>query len=109
MNKPVDIYEQVRELVKDPQHGSKDYGALGHIPQQYRHMIHRLCDYAESMDKMIMKVYKTNMQLANELFTGKFPDKYAVITVEELEQYVLDARELKRIKRELLKLTGVRI
>lgn len=49
-----EIYEEVREWVKDPQHGSKNYGKLGALPQYVRDKIHRLCDFAESADKMVM-------------------------------------------------------
>lgn len=109
MNKPVEIYEQVRELVKDPQHGSKSYGALGLMPQPYRKMIHELCDYAESMDKMIMTAFNKDVVLATELFHGEFYEKYAVIEKDDLIDYVAKARELKRIKRQLASLLGVRI
>lgn len=68
MQKPVELYNRVRELVKDPQHGSADYGRLGALPIPYRALIHDLCDYAESMDKMITRAYAKNPTLAHELF-----------------------------------------
>lgn len=49
-----EIYEEVRKWVKDPQHGSRDYGKLGALPQYIRNKIHELCNFAESADKMVM-------------------------------------------------------
>ena len=68
MNNTVEIYNRVRELVKDPQHGSGDYGRLGALPIHYRAMIHELCDYAEIMDNMITRAYDKNHALAHKLF-----------------------------------------
>lgn len=53
-----ELYEQVREWVKDPQHGSKDYGQLGALPKHIRDTIHKLCDFAESADKVAMEKIK---------------------------------------------------
>ena len=107
MQTPVEIYNRVRELVKDPQHGSADYGRLGALPIPYRAMIHDLCDYAESMDKMIMTAFNKDVILATELFHGDFYEKYAVVEKEDLEKYVKQERELKRI-RQLVALLGVK-
>ncbi len=107
MNKPVEIYDRVRELVKDPQHGSGDYGRLGALPIQYRAMIHDLCDYAESMDKMIMAAFNKDVLLATELFNSDFYEKYAVVVKEDFERYIEQERELKRI-RQLVALLGVK-
>ena len=51
-----ELYEQVREWVKDPQHGSEDYGQLGTLPKHIRDTIHKLCDFAESADKVIINL-----------------------------------------------------
>ena len=53
-----ELYEQVREWVKDPQHGSKDYGQLGALPKHIRDTIHKICDFAESADKVAMEKNK---------------------------------------------------
>ena len=70
MHKPVEMYDRVRELVKDPQHGSEEYGVLGALPIPYRDLIHRLCDYAETMDKMIMTAFNKDATLAYKLFSA---------------------------------------
>ena len=109
MNKPVEIYDRVRELVKDPQHGSGDYGRLGALPIHYRAMIHDLCDYAESMDKVITTAFNKDTTLGRALFHGDFYEKYAVIEKDDLVKYIAQARELRRIKRQLVALLGVNI
>ena len=105
MNETVEIYNRVRELVKDPQHGSGDYGRLGALPIQYRAMIHELCDYAESMDKMIMTAYNKDLYEARKMFSPTNKElKIMAITIGYYKRLVHSADELDALKQHLIDL-----
>ena len=53
-----ELYEEVREWVKGKSDGTEEYGVLGALPQYMREKIKRLCDFAESADKVAMEKTK---------------------------------------------------
>lgn len=53
-----ELYEEVREWVKGKSDGTEEYGVLGALPQYMREKIKRLCDFAESADKVAMEKIK---------------------------------------------------
>lgn len=53
-----ELYEEVREWVKGKSDGTEEYGVLGVLPLCMREKIKRLCDFAESADKVAMEKIK---------------------------------------------------
>lgn len=87
-----EIYEEVREWVKGKWDGTEEYGILGALPQYMREKIKRLCDFAESADKVAMEKIKELEELKK---SDESKEQSSIDYYNEMRKYKKELEELK--------------